>query len=166
MAKSGVYHIKETSEVIMILFWFQANFAGQNRIPQIIGGRDLFAHQNNPSKDIEEMFNEEVRVSVYTCIAFGSSLAHCSHQIFTFMQLPRIRSDNLIGSNRVMWHSVDCTVASNLLHYTTALARKCRPISAFGIAHSPALKVARSVRDIVTMPSDNQSNSGMQMLRF
>ncbi|XP_072169185.1 uncharacterized protein [Diadema setosum] len=39
----------------------KAGFAGQCAVPRIIGGRDLFKHCNKPSKDIEEMFNEEVR---------------------------------------------------------------------------------------------------------
>ncbi|XP_071511429.1 uncharacterized protein [Diadema antillarum] len=39
----------------------KAGYAGQCTVPRIIGGRDLFKHCNNPSKDIEEMFNEEVR---------------------------------------------------------------------------------------------------------
>ncbi|XP_030831481.1 nibrin isoform X1 [Strongylocentrotus purpuratus] len=39
----------------------KAGYAGQSAIPRIIGGNDLFTHYNNPSKDIEDMFNEEVR---------------------------------------------------------------------------------------------------------
>ncbi|XP_041453971.1 nibrin-like [Lytechinus variegatus] len=39
----------------------KAGYAGQSVIPRIIGGNDLFTHYNNPSKDIEDMFNEEVR---------------------------------------------------------------------------------------------------------
>ena len=59
----------------------------------------------------------------------------------SFIQLPRMFC-NLIGSNRVMWHSVDCTVASKWIYLHSP---ECR-YSAFGMAHFLHSKFARSVR--------------------